>query len=84
MKQKVEAIFDLREAAEAHALARLAVDQFPTPSRKDDLLEAKLTLEEATQDAIDACEHCALPHAKDAPCSVVDFPSPKTGRRATT
>ena len=68
MKQKVEAIFDLREAAEAHALARLAVDQFPSPSRKDELLEAKLTLEEATQDAIDACVHCSLPHAQNAPC----------------
>jgi hypothetical protein len=69
MKQKVEAIFDLREAAEAHALARLAVDQAPSPARKDALLDAKLTLEEATQDAIDACEYCSLPHAKNSPCS---------------
>ena len=84
MKQKVEAIYDLREAAEAHALARLAVDQFPSPSRKDELLEAKLNLEEATQDAIESCEHCSLSHAKSTPCSVIDFPASKAEPGATT
>ncbi len=75
MKAKVEAIFELREAAEAHARAEVAVEQAPTPGKKDDLHDAKMALEEATQDAIDACEHCALPHAKSEPCKTLDFPN---------
>ncbi len=79
MKPKVEAIFDLRAAAEAHARAEVAVERAPTPAKKDELLDAKLTLEEATQDAIDACEHCALPHAKGEPCRIFDFPAAEDG-----
>lgn len=74
MKPKVEAIFDLRAAAEAHARAEVAVEQAPTPAKKDQLLDAKVALGEATQDAIEACEHCSLPHAKNDPCKVHEFP----------
>jgi hypothetical protein len=74
MKQKVEAIFDLRAAAEAHARAEVAVEQAPTPAKKDKLLDAKVALGEATQDAIEACEHCSLPHGKNDSCKVLEFP----------
>jgi len=80
MKDKVEAIYDVREAAELHARAEVAVEKSPSPAKKDELLDAKLALEEATQDAIEACEHCALPHAPQTPCAVLEFPSPKRVR----
>ena len=83
MKPKVEAIFELREAAEAHARADVALEQTPSPVKKDRLLDAKLALEEATQDAIEACEHCALPHAKGEACKVLDFPQSEPGAEAT-
>ncbi len=75
MKEKVEAIFDLRAAAEEHARASVALEERPTPSRSDALLDARLKLEEATQDAIEACQACDRPHAKSAACEggVVDF-----------
>jgi len=71
MKEKVEAIFDLREAAEEHARAEIAHEQKPTPERKAELLDARLALEESTQDAIEACEYCGRPHGNGNGCKVV-------------
>lgn len=71
MKQKVEAIFDLRKAAEEHARAEVAVEQRDTPDRRDALLEARIALEDSTQEAIEACEHCGQAHANRNGCAEV-------------
>jgi len=74
MKEKLEAIFDLREAAENHARAQVALELHDTPGRRDALLEARLHLEETTQEAVESCEHCGQPHPEAADrCKVLQF-----------
>jgi hypothetical protein len=65
--KKTEAIYSLREAAEAKAVAEVRADANPTPAARDALLEAQLELEAKTQDAVEACHECGHPHAADAP-----------------
>ena len=65
--KKTEAIYSLRDAAEAKAFAEARADTNPTPAARDALLEAALELEAKTQDAVEACHECGHPHASDAP-----------------
>jgi hypothetical protein len=65
--KKTEAIYSLRDAAEAKAIAELRVDANPTPAARDALLEARLELEAKTQDAVEACHECGHSHAVGAP-----------------
>ncbi len=65
--KKTEAIYSLREAAEAKALAEVKAEANPTPAARDALLEARLELEAKTQDAVEACHECGHTHAADAP-----------------
>lgn len=62
-KSKIDAIYELREAAEEKARAEREVDAVPSPEKKDRLLETQLTLEEKTVAAIEACHECGHEHA---------------------
>jgi hypothetical protein len=73
-KRKIDAIYDLRAAAERKALAEKAVDERPTRDREYALLEAKATLENKTVAAIAVCHECGHDHPSDAPHgNVVDL-----------
>jgi hypothetical protein len=63
--RKIDAIFELREAAEAKARAEKEVDDAPSAEKRDRLLETQLTLEEKTVAAITACHECGHEHAPD-------------------
>jgi DNA-directed RNA polymerase subunit M/transcription elongation factor TFIIS len=64
-KEKIEAIYDLRDAAEKKALAEKAVDENPTPQNRHHLLDRQLELEDKTMTAIERCHECGHPHARD-------------------
>ena len=57
-RKKIDAIFDLRRAAESKALAEKALEERPDPKRRDALLNAQIKLEEKTAEAIDVCHEC--------------------------
>ena len=61
-KKKIDAIYELREAAERKARVEQAVEEQPTKRGKDELLDAKLQLERKTVEAIDACHECGHAH----------------------
>lgn len=63
---KVEAVYQLREAAEAHGRAEALLETERSAETVDALLEAKEKLEEKTVEAIESCEHCGEPHCDDA------------------
>ena len=64
-KNKVQAVYELREAAEEHGRAEAQIDLDRTPENVDRLLEAKERLELKTVEAIQACEHCGEAHCED-------------------
>lgn len=64
--KKIEAIYDLRSAAEKKALAEKAVDENPTPQNRDDLLDRQIELEEKTMTAIERCHECGHEHDPQA------------------
>lgn len=70
-KKKVDAIYDLRAAAEKKGRAEREVDVDPTPEKRDELLDAKLDLEEKTVEAIEVCNDCGHQHAPGQPHSNV-------------
>jgi DNA-directed RNA polymerase subunit M/transcription elongation factor TFIIS len=77
--KKVHAIYSLRQAAEAKAVAEMEVKSAGTPASRDKLLDAQIELESKTQDAIDACHECGHAHAANEPhlarnIVTVDFP----------
>ncbi len=59
---KVEAIYQLREAVEAKAHAERVLETDRSPAARDALLEALLAVEAKTQDAIEICEACGHRH----------------------
>ena len=65
-KRKIDAIYELREAAEEKARAEKEVDDAPSPEKKDRLLDKQLTLEEKTTAAIVACHECGHEHPPEA------------------
>jgi len=67
--RKIDAIYSLRDAAAAKAVAEMHVDAEPTPASRDALLDAQLELEAKTQDAIEACHECGHAHAENEPHS---------------
>ena len=64
-KRKIDAIYELREAAEEKARAEKDVDDTPSAETKDRLLETQLNLEEKTAAAITVCHECGHEHAPD-------------------
>ena len=66
-KSKVEAIYDVRDAAETKAHAEHALEDKPTLENRDELLDAQMKLEEKTQDAIEVCHECGHEHEPSKP-----------------
>ncbi|MGB8907892.1 MAG: hypothetical protein WCC84_04025 [Candidatus Cybelea sp.] len=66
-KSKIDAIYDLRQAAEEKALAEKAVDDNPSWENRDVLLEKQAKLEAKTVSAIEVCHECGHEHLSDAP-----------------
>jgi hypothetical protein len=64
---KVEAIFELREAVEEKVHAEYSAAREGSPEARDALLDATLKVDEKTQDAIEVCHTCDLPHAVSEP-----------------
>lgn len=64
--EKIEAIYDLREAVEAKVHAEHALDLVTSPATRTALLDATLEVEAKTQAAIDVCHECGLAHAAQA------------------
>jgi hypothetical protein len=60
---KVEAIYELREAVEAKAQAEHALEHDASAGARDALLAAQLDVEAKTQEAIDVCHECGDPSA---------------------
>jgi hypothetical protein len=63
--EKIEAIYDLREAVEAKVHAEHALELVPSATTRQTLLDATLEVEAKTQAAIDVCHECGLPHADE-------------------
>jgi hypothetical protein len=68
-KEKVEAIFELREAAEKKAHAERDLAEAPSMDKRDVLLDAAIELEQKTQIALEACHECGEEHTADQPHS---------------
>jgi hypothetical protein len=65
--RKIDAIYEVRAAAEKKALAEKALDEDPGMEKRDRFLEARLTLEEKTIAAIEVCHDCGHAHGEDEP-----------------
>lgn len=65
-QDKIEAIYDLRQAVETKVRREIAVDERPTREARDALLDATLEVEAQTQRAIDVCHSCGHEHAPGA------------------
>ena len=69
--KKIDAIYELREAAEEKAHAERDFAETPSAQKRDALLDAQLELEQKTVDAIEVCHECGQEHgpggAHDAP-----------------
>jgi hypothetical protein len=61
-KEKIDAIYDLRRAAEAKALAEKAVSERPSSAARDELLNMQIALEAKTMTAIEVCHECGHGH----------------------
>ena len=61
--EKIEAIYNLREAVEAKVHAEHALQLVPSPDTRAALLDATLEVEAKTQTAIDVCHACGAAHA---------------------
>ena len=70
--QKIDAIYDLREAVEAKVHAEHALQLVPSADTRAALLDATLEVEAKTQTAIDVCHECGLPHADDVEHGVAE------------
>jgi hypothetical protein len=66
-KDKVDAIYELREAVEQKVHAEVALERDDTPQARDALLDATLDVEAKTQDAIEICHECGHAHASGDP-----------------
>jgi hypothetical protein len=66
-RKKIDAIYSLREAAEAKAVAEVKADVLSNAAARHELLDAQLHLEATTQDAIEACHECGHPHGAEEP-----------------
>jgi hypothetical protein len=64
---KIEAIYNLREAAVYKGRLEQELEHGSNADKRDALLDAHLILEDRTVRAIEACHECGLPHAPDEP-----------------
>ena len=66
-KEKIDAIYKLRDAAEQKAHAERDLEETPTPETRDALLDAQMELEKTTYRAITVCHECGHEHAEGQP-----------------
>jgi hypothetical protein len=66
-KKKIDAIYELRKAAEKKVLAEKKLEERPTQQQRDELLDATLDLEKKTVEAIEVCHECGHEHAQGTP-----------------
>jgi hypothetical protein len=66
-KKKIEAIYQVREVAERKALAEKELTENPDAEKRDQLLDAQLSLEEKTLAAIEVCHECGHSHGEAEP-----------------
>lgn len=66
-KEKIDAIYKVRDAAELKARAERDLEETPTPEARDALLDAQLDLEEKTYRAITVCHECGHEHGEREP-----------------
>jgi hypothetical protein len=71
--RKLEAIYELREAAQEYGRVLDQSGDGDDPAARDRRLSAMERLEESTARAIEACEYCGRPHTDEDP--------PKTSRK---
>ncbi len=64
-KEKIAAIYDLRDAVEAKVRAEHELEREPSAGARAALLDATLEMESKTQDAIDVCHACGHVHKRD-------------------
>jgi hypothetical protein len=64
-REKVDAVYHLREAVEEKIRLEFEVDAHPTRRAKDRLLDATLNVESCTQRALEVCHACGRPHQDD-------------------
>jgi hypothetical protein len=74
MEDKIAAIYELREAAERHARIEAEVGTKPTGVDRDRLLDARIELEQKTQQAVESCVHCGRLHADERTSCDSDSP----------
>jgi len=65
--RKIDAIFDLRMAAENKGRNERALAEQPSPEGRQKLLDSMLEVEEKTATAIAACHECGQDHAPSEP-----------------
>ena len=65
--EKIEAIYQLREAAEEHGRIDAATAERHDAAARTLRLAAREKLEEKTVKAIEVCHECGRPHADDEP-----------------
>lgn len=65
--RKIQAVYDLRTAAEEKVRAEQAVAVDGSAARRDALLDAQIRLEQKTVEAIDVCHACGHEHADGQP-----------------
>ena len=63
-KDKIDAIYELRDAAEQKAHAERDLEDAPTPEARDALLDAQMELEKSTYRAIEVCHECGHEHGE--------------------
>jgi hypothetical protein len=61
-QEKIDAIYDLREAVAAKVRLEAEVDRASTPDTRGALLDATLEMEAKTQQAIEVCHECGHVH----------------------
>jgi len=68
-RDHIDAIYELREAVETKVELEHALRENPSAEGRDTLLDAQLSVEAKTQDAIEACEDadCGHAHPHDVP-----------------
>jgi hypothetical protein len=64
-KEKIAAIYDLRDAVEAKVRAEHELEREPSAGARAALLDATLEMEAKTQDAIEVCHTCGHVHKRD-------------------
>jgi hypothetical protein len=64
-QEKIDAIYDLRDAVEAKTRLEAAVDRRPSADAREALLDATLEVEARTQHAIEVCHECGHVHPGD-------------------